>query len=83
MNKKVRFRQLRQFLLDLGFSESRLPTSALVFAHEPSDTLLFYHPYEPDGPVNPGDLATTRRFLDERGLLATDEFEQALHKAPV
>ena len=82
-NKKVPFRHLRQFLLDLGFSESRLPTSGFVFAHEPSDTLLFYRPYEPDETVNPGDVMTTRRFLDERGLLDADEFEEALEKTPV
>jgi hypothetical protein len=83
INKKIPFSQLRQFLLHLGFSEANVSGSALVFEYVPSQALLFYRVYKPADAVDAGDLAKTRRFLDERGLLAADEFEEALHKAPV
>jgi hypothetical protein len=81
-HKTISFTRLRQMLLDLGFAETVVPGSHSLFEHDPSDTWLVYRPYRPNEMVSPTDLANTRFFLDQRGLVERDEFEELVRKAP-
>jgi hypothetical protein len=82
-NDKVSFERLRSVLLDRGFVETAIAGPYLLFQHSPSETVLVYREYQPGEGVSWHDLVTTRRQLDERGLLEASEFETLLHKTPV
>ena len=82
-NDKIPFERLRKVLLDLGFVETAIPGPYLFFRHPPSDTIFAYRAYRPRDSVLWHDFVTTRRQLDERGLLDADTFEALLHEAPV
>lgn len=75
----IAFGELRRFLMDLAFEEKRTP-SALVFQH-PEEGLLVFRLYRADEPVDTGDLVSTRKFLDFRGLLDAKEFDGFLRQA--
>ena len=50
MTNRIKFRELRQLLLDVGFTEVSTPEAAL-FGHRASDTLFVFRPYKPNEPV--------------------------------
>lgn len=74
------FTTLRRLLLDLGFREKTLPSSHLVFSHEPSETLFAFRAYAPHDKVTLADLRLVRSQLDLRGLLGADAFDALLLK---
>ena len=76
----VTFDELRQLLLDLGFTQSKRGKFWL-FEHGPSETVLAYRPYRPRERVTVKDLQVTRRDLDWRGLMPPGEFDDVLKKA--
>jgi len=78
-NEKTPFSQLRRLLLDRGFVEKVVPGRYLIFEHAPSETLLFYHNYQPEDPITWADQVKTRKFLDEKGLLEATDFDTCLH----
>jgi hypothetical protein len=82
-NEQIPFDRLRKILLDLGFVETRVSGPYLLFEHTPSGTLLPYRDYRSGDSLTWQDLAMTRRQLDERGLLASDEFETLMHQTSV
>ena len=51
-----------------------------VFEH-PEEGLLLFPFYRDDEPVAPIDLMSTRRFLDLRGTMEADEFDETLLRA--
>jgi hypothetical protein len=81
MENKIKYRALRRFLLDIGFSETVLP-SEVVFQHKASDTLFVFRPYRPDDPVASYNLAEVESMLDSRGLMSADTFANQFRKAP-
>lgn len=81
MNSHISFADLRPLLEGLGFTVSRKPTHWL-FEHPEPDTFLVYRHYRPGDRVLPHDMAATRKLLDERGLMAADEFDRLSAKAP-
>jgi hypothetical protein len=81
MNNAIPFAAVADLLKGLGFVETTLPQSHLCFEHASSQTILVYRPYRPADVVTPGDLAKTRRFLDEKGLLPAETFESRLAAA--
>jgi hypothetical protein len=82
-NSQIPFTRLRNILHDLGFEETTISGPYRFFQHSASGTVLVYHAYQPAEAVSWHDLVTTRRQLDERGLLKADDFEVLLHKPPV
>ena len=81
MTNRIRFSELRQLLLDLGFLEVS-QSEQIVFGHKPSDTLFVFRPYRPADPVASYHLIDVKTMLDARGLLSADSFENHLRKAP-
>lgn len=81
MKNKIKYRELRQFLLDIGFGETVLP-SEVVFHHRPSDTLFVFRPYRADEAVANYNLAEVQSMLDARGLFSAEAFEHQFEKTP-
>jgi hypothetical protein len=76
----VTFGELRQLLLDLGFTLSK-QGKFWFFEHAPSETILPYRPYRVQERVTLKDLHMTRFFLDWRDLMAPEAFDDRLKKA--
>lgn len=77
--RAVSFAEFRRFLNDLGFAEKRAE-AAWVFHHR-TEGLLVFRLYGEEEPVGEGDLRSTRKFLDLRGLLAAQEFDRFVERA--
>jgi len=78
----IPFSRLRQILLALGFTEKVIPGrhTYRYFSHEPTDSVAVYRNYRLDESISWADHATTRRLLNERGLLEAEDFESLLHE---
>ena len=76
----VTFTELRQLLLDLGFTVSKRG-KFWFFEHAPSETTFSYRPYRVRERVTLRDVHMTRFFLDWRGLLEPEAFDDRLKKA--
>jgi hypothetical protein len=81
MNKVFPFSRLQHLLEELGFQEKVVPGSHIYFEHSPSGTLLLYHVYDSEEPLTWADFVKTRKFLDERGLLRREQFEERMDAA--
>lgn len=76
----VSFAQLRQFLLDLGFTVTKRG-KFWFFEHAPSETTFLYRPYRAREKVTLLDIDSTRFHLDWRGVLEPEAFDDRLKKA--
>jgi hypothetical protein len=76
----VTFAELRQLLLDLGFTESR-QGKFWHFEFPASETSVTYRPYRARERVTLLDIHRTRRHLDLRGVLGEQAFDNLLKKA--
>src|SRR5690348_3833297 len=76
----IPFAELRQFLLDLGFTVCRRGKFWL-FEHIPSETTFLFRPYQPREKVTLVDIQSTRRHLDLRGVLDQQAFDSQFKKA--
>lgn len=76
----VRFSDLRQLLLDLGFREVRVPGSYIAFEHAASGALFTYPEYRPEDLVHPVYVSVARKHLDERGILDEKDFDRRWRK---
>jgi hypothetical protein len=81
MTTYIKFRDLRQLLLDLGFHEVSEPAQ-IIFAHKPSDTLFVFRSYRPGELVASYNLIDVKTMLDARGLMSADTFENQFKKTP-
>ncbi len=81
MKNEVTFRELRRFLLDIGFKETSVPEAA-VFHHKASDTMFVFRPYGPGDSVKAHNLIEVKEMLDSRGLMSADTFENQFKKTP-
>ncbi len=77
----VTFAELRQLLLDLGFTV-RKEGKFWIFEHAPSETILPYRPYRARERVTLRDVNSTRFQLEWRGVLAPEVFDDRLKKTP-
>ena len=77
--RPVLFADFRHLLSRLGFAV-RETDSAWVFEHA-SEGVVVLRRYVDDEPVAPRDLASTRTFLDYRGMLAAADFDLQLSDA--
>lgn len=75
MAKSITYRQLHQFLLDLGFSKVKSKGAQRVYRHEDSDTTFVFGDHSLTAAVTPTDRVGVRRVLDEKGLLSAQEFD--------
>jgi hypothetical protein len=76
----VTFAELRQLLVDLGFTVSKRG-KFWYFEHPASETTFLFRPYQVRERVTPRDVSSTRFHLDWRGLLAPEAFDDRLKKA--
>jgi hypothetical protein len=76
----VSFAELRQLLLDLGFTASKRG-KFWHFEHPPSETVFAYRPYRTREKITLVDLHMTRKQLDWRGVLDEQAFDNLLKKA--
>jgi hypothetical protein len=72
---RITFAQLRQLLVDRGFTETVVPKSHVAFIHEPSGTEILLPVYRSNRIVLPHHLATVRIMLDGKGLMDGDAFD--------
>jgi hypothetical protein len=76
--KSIPFAELRRFLLHLGYAE-KCTDNADIF-HRAGKDLLIFRRYRDDEDVAPGDLLSTRKFLDLWGLLDAADFDAFLQR---
>src|SRR5262249_22964284 len=76
----VTFAELRQLLVDLGFTVGKRG-KFWFFEHAPSETTLAYRPYRVRERVTLLDMHITRQHLDWRGVLEERAFDDLLKKA--
>lgn len=72
---RITFGQLRQLLLDLGFTETVTPRSHVFFAHQGSGAETALPIYRANQVVMEHHLATVRIMLDGKGLMDGDAFD--------
>jgi hypothetical protein len=70
----ITFAQLRQLLLDLGFTETVVPKSHVFFAHSPSGAEVALPIYRSNQMVLPHHLITVRLMLNGKGLMDNEAF---------
>ena len=80
-NPRFTFAQLRQLLLEMGFTEAITPKSHVFFAHEPSGAEVALPIYRSDRNVLPHHLITVRMMLDAKGLMAAADFDDLVKSA--
>jgi hypothetical protein len=76
----VTFGELRQLLMDLGFTVSKRG-KFWYFEHKDSATNFLFRPYRVRERVTLRDVNSTRHHLDWRGLLEPQAFDDLLRKA--
>jgi hypothetical protein len=76
----ITFAELRQLLLDVGFTSTKRG-KIWFFEHLPSETTVAYRPYRANEKVTLLDLHRTRGHLDLRGVLSEQGFDDLLKKA--
>ena len=76
----IPFADLRQLLVDLGFTVSK-QGKFWYFEHSPSDTTFHFRPYRARERVTLRDVSSTRFHLDWRGLMSPEAFDERLKKA--
>jgi hypothetical protein len=75
----VTFAEFQRFLKGLGFSVKRAE-AAWVFHHR-TEGLLIFRLYGEEEAVDQGDLRSTQKFLDLRGLLEAKDFDTFIQEA--
>lgn len=77
--RSVRLAEFTRFLNGLGYKPKRTE-KALIF-HHPSEGLIAFRVYGEHERMDERDLQSTRRFLDLRGLVEKDDFDEFVRKA--
>ncbi|MBL8793622.1 MAG: hypothetical protein JNM56_06945 [Planctomycetia bacterium] len=81
MTSNVKFGELRQLLLELGFREAA-STEQTAFRHAVSDILFVFRPYRAGDLVADYNLAEVQAMLDARGLMSAEAFDSQFRKTP-
>jgi hypothetical protein len=74
--KTIPFSEMRHLLRELGYREKTV-ANAHVF-HRAKKDLVIFRRYDAAEAVDWGDIVSTRKFLDMRGLLDAEEFDARL-----
>jgi hypothetical protein len=80
-NPRVKFSQLRELLLRLGFVETVTPRKYTFFAHASSGAEFAMPIYRSNRIVLPHHLVAVRMMLDATGVMDSDEFDEAMASA--
>ena len=79
ITRTVRFSEMRRLLKSVGYKEKRID-KAHVF-HRAKKDLLVFPRYADEDWMRSGDISSTRRFLDMRGILDEAEFDSFFEAA--
>jgi hypothetical protein len=79
--KPINFAELRELLHRLEFTEKSTDTAHIF--HRTGKDLLAFRRYRDQDNVEPGDLVSTRRFLDAWGVLDAADFDSFLARTIV
>jgi hypothetical protein len=79
-NSSIAFADLRDLLLELGFSETREKTR-VIYRHPVGGTFLI-RPYKDKDKVKLTDMLVVREQLDYNGIIAPDDLDRRLQKMP-
>jgi hypothetical protein len=77
----ITFEELRELLLDLGFSESSQPPNRIRFEHPATGTVLLFRAFDSNETVNDPEIVVVRRQLLDNGLIEAPVFERFLERA--
>lgn len=75
----IPFGEMRRLLNGLGFKD-KCANNAWIF-HHAKEGLIVFRIYAENEAVDEGDLRTTRRFLDMRGVLEAADFDALIQRA--
>jgi hypothetical protein len=75
------FGELRELLLEVGFSESPQEPGRLRFEHPATGTILLFRPHDTREIVNSRELVVVRRQLVDNGLIEGAAFDRFLERA--
>lgn len=78
--RDVKFAELEQLLLSIGFVEVPTAGSHKVYEYSPLGTLVVLPGYEQQANVRTMHLVAVRKILDENGLMDRDMFTSFLEK---
>lgn len=81
MRNSVKFGELRQLLIDLGFLES-VGQEEIAIRNPAADVLFVFRRYRPGDRVADYNLLEVQRMLDARGLMAAEVFANHFAKTP-
>jgi hypothetical protein len=77
----IAFGELRDLLLELGFSESPQEQDRLRFEHPVTGTVLLFRAYGSGETVSQRDMVVVRRQLVDNGLIDEPAFDRFLERA--
>jgi hypothetical protein len=77
----ITFEELRELLLELGFSECLPPPQRIRFEHPATGTVLLFPAYDSHQTVSDREMAVIRRQLVDNGLIEAPAFERFLERA--
>ncbi len=80
MVREIKFTQLEQLLLSIGFVAMMTSGKQKVYQYQSSGTLVVLPGYEQQAYVRTVHLVAVRRILLENGLMDSDKFNRFLDK---
>src|SRR6185437_12629557 len=78
--KRVTLASLEQILREAGFTASKTPGVRIWFHHPDPDTRILLPPFRDDELVDLNNIAAIRRYLDFKGLMDQDRFDELLRE---
>ncbi len=79
----IKFAELREILLQLGYEQRALPEGFLGFQRGEPDTLIALPAYKNGEIMAPRHLASVRVMLANQRVITADEFDQLLASASI
>jgi hypothetical protein len=79
-NSEVTFAVFDALLREAGFTKTEEPDAVVRYAHAKSDTVVLVRIRDLQTPVPWGILASTRKILDGRGVLACADFDRRVRE---
>jgi hypothetical protein len=82
VKNKIKFGDLRQLLLNVGFDEVT-GSAEIIFRHEPSDTVFVFRPCRRADAVAGYNLIEVKDMLEARGFMSAGSFEGQFKESSV
>jgi hypothetical protein len=77
----ITFDELRDLLLELGFSQSSQEPNRARFEHPGTGTVLLFRTHHAEETVNDREMVVVRRQLVDNGLIEAPAFDRFLQRA--